>query len=59
MLPLHLRPETRERRRDEASAWPDTVAMAYRSEAFAEDLPVLDEIVVPPPRPLHFDAAAG
>lgn len=55
MMFAHQRPENRQRRRVETvfdpSTWPDTQPMCHRSEAFAEDLPVLDEVLVvmPPP----------
>lgn len=51
MMLAHLRPENRQRRRAEPvfdpAEWPDTQPMVgLRSEAFAEDLPVLDEVLV-------------
>ncbi len=41
-----LRPEDRRRRHE--PAWVDTAAAWYRSEAFAEDLPVTSTTASPP-----------
>lgn len=50
MMLAHQRPENRQRRRPEPvfdpADWPDTQPMCHRSEAFAEDLPVLHEVLV-------------